>query len=476
MGSQSYDLVIYLLRNDLRLDDNEVLELANQSKHVLPLYCFDPRHFSKTKLFNFPKSNGHQLKFLFQCLEDLRKQFQSLGSDLIVRQGKPEEIIPNLLKTLNLGPDVAVMFDKEVFGEDAEMEKALQNSCEVTVESVWGKMLYHVDDLPFSSKKVPDIYKEFEKALTDTCKVRKCFERPKQMKPLPQGIDPGTFPTLDSFGVTASEQDSRSQLTFVGGEMVALDHLQKFLWGNKGDKTSSDVSGTRLSPWFSLGCLSPRKVYWAVKTYEKEQKANLSTEKMISELIWRDFFQYMALKHKEKLFSPEGIKGENVTWKHNIGHFNAWKDGKTGVPYIDANMRELAATGFMSNKGRENVASFLTKDLELDWRLGAEWFEANLIDHEVCNNYGNWICVAGVGLDPDLGHKYNVVKEGQLHDCNGDYVRLWVPELDGSRMGRLTIIKNENKLPTHRRAQELNQPLQVGSSPLAIFRLSAEWA
>ncbi|RUS81197.1 hypothetical protein EGW08_011062 [Elysia chlorotica] len=437
MGSQTYDLVICLFRNDLRIDDNEILELANQSKHVLPLYCFDPRHFSKTKLFGFPLSNGHQWKFLVECLTDLRKQFQSLGSDLVIRQGKPEEVISNLLKTLNLGPDVAVMFDKEVLGEDAEMENALKKSCEVTVEGTWGKMLYHIDDLPFAPKEVPDIFKNFEKALTDTCKIRKCFERPKQMKPLPEGVDPGTFPKPESFGIHAPEQDSKSQLAFVGGEMVALDHLQKFLWGHKGDKASSDMSGTRLSPWLSHGCLSPRKVFWAVKTYEKEQKTNPSTEKMTHELMWRDFFQYMAMKHKEKLFAPEGIKGEQVTWKHNMDHFNAWKDGKTGVPYIDANMRELAATGFMSNKGRENVASFLTKDLLLDWRLGAEWFEANLIDHEVCNNYGNWMCVAGVGLDPELSHKYNVVKEGLLHDCNGDYVRLWVPELDGIKSSKV---------------------------------------
>ncbi|GFO41357.1 cryptochrome dash-like [Plakobranchus ocellatus] len=437
MESKTYDAVIYLFKNDLRIDDNEALTIANKSKHVLPLYCFDPRHYSKTKFFSFPKLNGHRLKFVLECLNDVRKQFQALGSDLVVRSGKPEEVIPDLIKTLNLGPEVAVVLEKEALGDDAEIEKAIEKLSGITVLPVWGKMLYHVDDLSFEPKKMPDIFKEFHKALENTCKVRRCVERVSDMKPLPERTDPGTFPTFESFGIPVPEQDDRSKFKFVGGEMVALDHLQKFLWGTKGDKTTMDVTGTRLSPWFSMGCISPRKVYWAVKTYEKEQQSNPSTEKMMNELVWRDYFQCMALKHKEKLFSPDGTKGEKVSWKHNMEHFNVWKDGKTGVPYIDANMRELTATGFMSNKGRENVASFLTKDLELDWRLGAEWFESTLIDHEVCNNYGNWLCISGVGLDPDLGHKYNVVEEGQHHDCNGDYIRLWVPELDGIKSSKI---------------------------------------
>lgn len=437
MESKTFDVAILLVRNDLRVEDNEALELANQSKHILPLYCFEPRHFSKTKQFHFPKPNGHQFKFLMESLKDLKQQFQSIGSDLIVRQGKPEDVICELIKTHNLGPHVAVFVDKEVAGDDAEIETTLAKSCGVKVETVWGKMLYHVDDIPFSVKEVPDIYKKFQEALLSACKVRKCFEKPKQMKPLPEGVNPGVFPTPESFGILVQEQDDRSESTFVGGETVALEHLQKFLWSKKEDKCYADMSGTRLSPWLSLGCISPRKIFWAVKAYEKEQRSNPFTEKIINELVWRDFFQYMGLKHNEKLFAAEGLKGEKVSWVHNMEHFNAWKDGKTGVPYIDANMRELLATGFMSNKGRENVASFLTNDLQIDWRLGAEWFEANLIDHEVCNNYGNWLCVAGFGLDPELCQKHNVVKQGQMNDCNGDYVRLWVPELEGIKSSKV---------------------------------------
>jgi len=124
-------------------------------------------------------------------------------------------------------------------------------------------------------------------------------------------------------------------------------------------------------------------------------------------------------------------------WSQDMTKFKAWRDGRTGVPFIDANMRELKETGWMSNRGRQNVASFLIKDLGLDWRLGAEWFESQLLDHDVCSNYGNWNYAAGIGNDPRENRKFNIVKQGLDYDTDGDYVRLWVPELGGIRDGRI---------------------------------------
>ncbi len=115
-------------------------------------------------------------------------------------------------------------------------------------------------------------------------------------------------------------------------------------------------------------------------------------------------------------------------WKHDKAKFEAWINGKTGVPFIDANMKELQLTGFMSNRGRQNVASFLTKDLGIDWTWGATYFESQLIDYDVCNNWGNWNYVAGVGNDPREDHYFNIETQVEKYDKNGDYVKLWLSE------------------------------------------------
>ena len=137
----------------------------------------------------------------------------------------------------------------------------------------------------------------------------------------------------------------------------------------------------------------------------------------------------MCLKAGNTVFQARGIRGRQVIYKKDLELFRKWTNGKTGVPFVDANMREMAMTGWMSNRGRQNVASFLVKDLNLEWRLGAEWFESQLIDFDVCSNYGNWNYAAGIGNDPRQDRKFNIIKQGLDYDPSGDYVRMWVPEL-----------------------------------------------
>lgn len=192
---------------------------------------------------------------------------------------------------------------------------------------------------------------------------------------------------------------------------------------------------TKFSPWLALGCISPRYIYEQIKKYEVERTANQSTYWVIFELLWRDYFKFVALKYGNRIFYMNGLQDKHVPWNTDMKMFDAWKEGRTGVPFVDANMRELALTGFMSNRGRQNVASFLTKDLGLDWRLGAEWFEYLLVDHDVCSNYGNWLYSAGIGNDPRENRKFNMIKQGLDYDNNGDYVRQWVPELRGIKGG-----------------------------------------
>jgi len=166
-----------------------------------------------------------------------------------------------------------------------------------------------------------------------------------------------------------------------------------------------------------------------VKQYEKERKKNQSTYSLIFELIWRDYFRFITKKHGNKVFKIEGIKNTRDSWRRDSADFKRWCEGQTGVPFVDANMRELKFSGFMSNRGRQNVASFLVNDLGIDWTWGASYFESQLIDYDVCSNWGNWMYVGGVGNDPRENRYFNILRQGKNYDRNGDYVRLWVPEL-----------------------------------------------
>ncbi|XP_039609456.1 cryptochrome DASH [Polypterus senegalus] len=432
--------VICLLRNDLRFNDNEVLYWAQaNAEYVVPLYCFDPRHYLGTHTFNFPKTGPFRLKFLLESVKDLRETMKKKGSNLVVRKGKPEEVIQELIQKLKFV--TAVTFQDEVTMEEKVVESGVKQVCSqlnIKVQTFWGSSLFHRDDLPFHHiSQLPDVFTYFRKAVESQGIVRPTFAMPSQMKPLPEGVEEGDIPSHETFGQTCPLLDPRSAFPCEGGETKALERLMYYFWDKNliasYKETRNGLIGvdysTKFAPWLALGCISPRYIYEQVKKYEKERTANQSTYWVIFELLWRDYFRFVALKYGRRIFFPKGLQDKAVAWKKDCKLFDTWKEGKTGVPFVDANMRELALTGFMSNRGRQNVASFLTKDLNLDWRMGAEWFEYLLIDYDVCSNYGNWLYSAGIGNDPRENRKFNMIKQGLDYDGDGEYVRLWVPEL-----------------------------------------------
>uniref|UniRef100_A0A1A8F894 Cryptochrome DASH n=1 Tax=Nothobranchius korthausae TaxID=1143690 RepID=A0A1A8F894_9TELE len=365
------------------------------------------------------------------------------NSNLVVRRGKPEEVVADLIK--QLGSVSSVAFHEEVTSEELGVERKLKEVCtqlKVKVHTFWGSTLYHRDDLPFHHmSRLPDVYTQFRKEVESRSRVRPVFPTPERLNPLPPGVEGGDVPTAEDLQQTEPLTDPRSAFPCSGGESHALARLKHYFWDT--DKVASyketrngligvDFS-TKLSPWLAIGCISPRYIYHQIKRYEEERTANQSTYWVIFELLWRDYFRFVGVKYGNKIFLIKGLQDKPVPWKKDTKLFDAWKEGRTGVPFVDANMRELALTGFMSNRGRQNVASFLTKDLGLDWRLGAEWFEYLLIDHDVCSNYGNWLYSAGIGNDPRENRKFNMIKQALDYDSNGDYVRQWVPELNAVR-------------------------------------------
>jgi len=264
----------------------------------------------------------------------------------------------------------------------------------------------------FKVNRVPDTFTQFRKEVESRSRVRPVLQHPKEMKGLPENVDlpREEIPSLSQLGIKELDvhHDKRSAFPFQGGETSGLARLKSYLWNTNAVATYKETRNglvgseysTKFSPWLALGCVHPRTIYREIKRYEKEVVANNSTYWVLFELIWRDYFKFVCLRYGDRVFYRTGIMGRDQEWSQDMSKFRLWAEGRTGVPFVDANMRELKETGWMSNRGRQNVASYLIKDMGLDWRLGAEWFESYLLDHDVCSNYGNWNYAAGIGNDP----------------------------------------------------------------------------
>lgn len=430
--------ILLWFRNDLRLHDHEPLHRAlEDNAEIVPLYCFDPRHFSETS-FGFPKTGAYRAQFLIETVSDLRKALQARGSDLVIRQGKPEDEIPALVKALNID---AVYWHEEVTQEETDVERAVEQALadlKVNSEVYWGATLYHPDDLPFDIRKLPEVFTQFRKAVEKESQISPTFPTPDKLPALPKETEAGALPTLASFGLEERPIDHKGVLAFKGGETEALARLQHYFWDadrlqvykeTRNGMLGADYS-SKFSPWLANGSLSPRKIYEEVKTYERQRRKNNSTYWMVFELIWRDYFRFVCAKYGRKVFRKSGIRGLPIEWTQDWKRFDKWREGETGYPLIDANMKEIAATGFMSNRGRQNVASFLTKNLGIDWQMGAQWFESLLLDYDVCSNWGNWNYTAGVGNDARGFRYFNIPKQSKDYDPDGKYVKHWLPALE----------------------------------------------
>lgn len=436
--------VLIWYRNDLRLHDHEPLAQAlGAGAQVLPVYCFDPRQFGTTA-FGFPKTGPFRAQFLRESVADLRDGLRSLGSDLVIRCGEPEVIIPKLVESLDVS---AVYYYREATAEETRVEQALDNALTplgIELRSFWGATLHHIDDLPFELGQLPDVFTQFRKAVEKKSTVYPAASAPSVLKGLPD-IDVGEVPTPERLGVDPKSPDDRGVMPFKGGETAGKQRLNDYVWQQDAlrryKQTRNGMLGadysSKLSPWLALGCLSPRYVYEEVQRYEVERVQNDSTYWLVFELRWRDYFRFVALKYGNALFHPSGIQGIDIPWEHDWDRFERWQKGETGFPLVDANMRELAATGFMSNRGRQNVASFLTKNLGIDWRMGAEWFESRLVDYDVCSNYGNWNYTAGVGNDSRGFRYFNIPKQSKDYDAKGHYVKHWLPALSDVPAGKV---------------------------------------
>ena len=424
---------IVWFKTDLRLHDNETLIKAiAQSDQIIPVYCFDDSHFEETS-FGFKKTGNFRAQFLLESLADLDKNLRELGSELLVLKGKPELEIPKIVQQFK---STKVFAKREVSYEEKQTEALVQNAlfklkCELLTFST--STLYHAEDLPFSIKDIPDVFTNFRKKTEKDAIIREAFDAPTEIRS-PE-IPLLFLPSLEELNLTFTPIDSRAVLPFKGGETEAIARLNHYFFEtnciSEYKETRNGLIGadysSKFSPWLAMGCISPRFIHYELKKYESQFGANESTYWLIFELLWRDYFRFMMKKYNVKLFQQAGIQNKGISVnKHNAHQLQEWIDGKTGVDFVDANMLELKLTGCMSNRGRQNVASYLCNDLKLDWRFGAAYFEQQLIDYDVCSNWGNWAYLAGVGNDPRGNRYFNIEKQASDYDKNKSYRNLWL--------------------------------------------------
>jgi deoxyribodipyrimidine photo-lyase len=424
---------IVWFKTDLRLHDNETLVRAiEQSDEIIPVYCIDDAHFKITN-FGLKKTGSIRAQFLIESLIDLNDNLKELGSSLLVVKGRPEIEIAKIAKQYAVQK---VFAKKEVAFEELQTQHTVAielAKIDCQFETFDTSTLYQEPDLPFTIKDIPDVFTNFRKQLEKETTIRTVFSKPSTI--MSPSIPAFNLSSLQDLGLEVFEIDERAALDFKGGETIAWERLNHYFYKTKllsvyketrNEMVGADYS-SKFSAWLALGCISAKSIYWEIKKYEKEIVSNESTYWLVFELLWRDYFRFVMSKYGQLFFLKNGIKSlENNIKKHHPALFEKWKNGTTGNEFIDANMLELKLTGFMSNRGRQNVASYLCNDLKLDWRYGAAYFEEQLIDYDVCSNWGNWAYLAGVGNDPRDQRIFNIEKQANDYDKNKLFRNLWL--------------------------------------------------
>jgi deoxyribodipyrimidine photo-lyase len=395
------------------------------------LYIFNSTANSINK-WGFKRQGGFRNKFIVECLEDLHSQLKKYDTGLRVEIGNPIEILKDYIEEYSVS---TIYIDKEDTYEELLIEDFLYAQKNLETITEYTKTLIHPNNLPFPEFKLPNSFTPFRKQIEDRFKIIESLGLVNMLPSIP-----GNF--VKELGITTeflenleiSEPDIRTAHNLLGGETEALKRLEFYTFETQAlseyKETRNGLIGERysskLSSYLALGCITPTQVYEKVKQYENEFGANESTYWLVFELLWRDYFRYVARKWGNKIFQSTGIQnGKTYPTKFDKKIFKKWINGETGDDFVDAAMIELSLTGYLSNRMRQNVASYFAKTLQLDWRAGAAWFENRLIDYDVCSNYGNWLYLAGVGNDP-RDRTFNSNRQAEMYDPDGEYRAYWL--------------------------------------------------
>ena len=385
--------ILVWFRNDLRIHDNEILLRAiERSRQIVPVYCFDPRHFTRTR-YGTHKTGVLRAAFLLENVLALQQMLRQLGGDLIIRYGYPEKLLPKLAEKYDVDE---VYHHREVAHEETYISGLVEESLwkmQINLKHFIGHTLYHKEDLPFPVRDIPDAFSIFKKKTERESSIRPQLMPPTSLR-VPEEMDCGRVPELSELGFSAEEIAYSANLGFQGGETAALEQMYTFL--RAPSYTATDY--TRLSPYIAVGALSPNTFYHATKAAENTTLDKKRGEQIILRLLWRDYYRFMFKKHGNRFFRQGGITDTPPEISADEERlFNRWKHADTGNPVVDRSVRQLNETGYLPHYQRLIIASYLVHELHVDWLKGAAWFEEKLIDYGPATNYGSWAHVAGVG-------------------------------------------------------------------------------
>ena len=407
----AYSTSLFIFRRDLRIHDNTGLhEAMRLSGQVIPCFIFDPRQIEP-----HPYQSKPGLQFMLQAINNLQQQLQSAGGKLALYHALPEQVITQLAESQRIE---AVFINRDYTPFSRRRDIALAAVCQ--------QLGLALHTLPDSLLNEPESAVKNDKS---PYKVFTAFYNNARQFPvaMPQTLvdqrflSVGTGFTLNQLGLSPTE------ITSNGGRHQALAILDRLGdcadYQNTRDFPALDAT-SKLSAHLKFGTCSVREAYYAVT----EQLG--SDHPLIRQLYWRDFFTHIAY-HFPQVFGRAFLdKFADLHWDNNPDYFQAWCEGKTGFPIVDAGMRELNATGFMHNRVRMIVASFLIKDLHIDWRWGERYFAQHLVDYDPCVNNGNWQWAASTGCDAQPYFRiFNPWLQQLKFDSDCRYIHHWLPEL-----------------------------------------------
>ena len=406
---------LYWVRNDLRLHDNYTLELfCRDSEYGTFLWTPSPSYLRAGKI---------RKEFVDACVASFHR---SLMPNAQMLQIGAQSIDVEIIRQIEKHKIERLYFTREFACEELDAEARISKLCHekgVEVIAVDQSTLIRENDLPFPLADLPSVFTVFRKKVEAKLKVRDLASLPLQY---PRPIS--SIPESDYFtGSTAPE--------YLAGETAARSRLQEYLWNTDSIQTYKITrngllglnDSTKLSPWLNQGCLSSRQIHHELSRYEQERVTNESTYWLIFELLWRDYFKFLSRKSGSKMFRQQGLRlDQNLEPVGELAQerYLSWCTGKTADSFVNANMHELNETGWMSNRGRQNVASYLIHQLEVPWTWGARYFEEQLFDYDPDLNWGNWLYLSGRGTDP-RSRVFNTALQAQIYDPGRDYQKKW---------------------------------------------------
>lgn len=404
---------------DLRIADNPTLQAASSADQLVCIYCVDPSWFRPSAQQAKPVGKM-RWRFIWESITALGKSLALQGHKLHVLSGPPQQIVSEVLAETAASD----LYLSRRFGlnENRQLEQIKQQHSNLNIHEIDSYTLFDHHSIMPLLNTLPSSFSAF----------RRQAEKVKISTPCDFSALPPSLAYQHRSPFKLEKLINTKHLDFKGGETKADQHLSNYFSSTlpkhyKDSRNHIDdwQSSTKFSAWLNQGCISPRQIVIALKDYETKHGKNPGTEWIFVELLWREFFQWLALQIGKDLYTFKGLSTSQPLTSFYPERFKAWTEGKTPWPLVNACMRQLKETGYLSNRGRQIAASALVNELCVDWRYGAAWFEEQLIDYDVASNWGNWQYIAGVGVDSRGGRHFNIEKQTEIYDPDGSFQKRW---------------------------------------------------